>query len=178
MCIRDSNSGAPIYEDGYLPVITSTIHDIAVAGGLRGEAGGWNLDLSINYGSNRLDYGVENSVNVSLGGDHSPRKFNAGGMRYGQTAVNFDAQRDLDFGIGDTSLALGAEWRNENYKIVAGEPASYAVGPYFLSLIHISASLASVGAPPISPGKVRASGRRVKLCPEGVVAISVPSTAV
>src|SRR3546814_8560780 len=34
------NGGAPIYEDGYLPVITSTIHDIAVAGGLRGEAGG------------------------------------------------------------------------------------------------------------------------------------------
>src|SRR3546814_3633402 len=52
-------------------------------------------------------------------------------MRYGQTAVNFDAQRDLDLGFGDTSLALGAEWRNENYKIVAGEPASYAVGPYF-----------------------------------------------
>src|SRR3546814_754353 len=125
------NGGAPIYEDGYLPVITSTIYDIAVAGGLRGEAGGWNLDLSINYGSNRLDYGVEDSVNVSLGGDHSPRRFDAGGMRYGQTAVNFDAQRDLDLGFGDTSLALGAEWRNENYKIVAGEPASYAVGPYF-----------------------------------------------
>src|SRR3546814_14071712 len=52
-------------------------------------------------------------------------------MRYGQTAVNFDAQRDLDLGFGDTSLALGAEWRNENYKIGAGEPASYAVGPYF-----------------------------------------------
>src|SRR3546814_12133598 len=46
-------------------------------------------------------------------------------------AVNFDAQRDLDLGFGDTSLALGAVWRNENYKIVAGEPASYAVGPYF-----------------------------------------------
>src|SRR3546814_20028440 len=78
-----------------------------------------------------LDYGVEDSVNVSLGGDHSPRKFDAGGLRYGQMAVNFDAQRDLDLGFGDTSLALGAEWRNENYKIVAGEPASYAVGPYF-----------------------------------------------
>src|SRR3546814_6129716 len=65
------NGGAPIYEDGYLPVITSTIHDIALAGGLRGEAAGWNLDLSINYGSNRLDYGDEDSVNVSLGGDRS-----------------------------------------------------------------------------------------------------------
>jgi iron complex outermembrane receptor protein len=125
------NGGAPLYVDGYLPYITSEIRDIAATAGLRGAAAGWNLDLSVGYGSNRLDYGVENSVNVSLGGDHSPRKFNAGGMRYGQTAVNFDAQRDLDLGIGSTSLALGAEWRNENYKIVAGEPASYAVGPYF-----------------------------------------------
>ncbi len=125
------NGGAPIYADGYLPYITSEIRDIAFTGGLRGMAGGWNLDLSFGYGSNRLDYGVENTVNVSLGGDHSPRKFDAGGMRYGQMAVNFDAQRDLDLGFGDTSLALGAEWRNENYKIVAGEPASYAVGPYF-----------------------------------------------
>jgi len=125
------NGGAPIYEDGYLPFITSTIRDIALAGGLRGEAGGWNLDLSASYGSNRLDYGVENTINVSLGSEHSPRKFDAGGLRYGQTAVNFDAQRDLDLGLGDTSLALGAEWRNENYKIVPGEESSYIAGPYF-----------------------------------------------
>src|SRR3546814_15314314 len=91
----------------------------------------WSSDVCSSDLSNRLDYGVEDSVNVSLGGDHSPRKFDAGGLRYGQMAVNFDAQRDLDLGFGDTSLALGAEWRNENYKIVAGEPASYAVGPYF-----------------------------------------------
>lgn len=127
------NGGAPIYEDGYLPFITSEIRDIAATAGLRGTASGWNLDLSFGYGSNRLDYGVENTVNVSLGGDNSPRKFNAGGLRYGQMAVNFDAQRDLDLGVGKTSLALGGEWRNENYKIVAGEPASYAVGPYFYS---------------------------------------------
>src|SRR3546814_14131430 len=89
----------------------------------------WSSDVCSSDLSNRLDYGVEDSVNVSLGGDHSPRKFDAGGLRYGQMAVNFDAQRDLDLGFGDTSLALGAEWRHENYKIVAGEPASYAVEP-------------------------------------------------
>src|SRR3546814_8514918 len=115
------NGGAPIYEDGYLPVITSTIHDIALAGGLRGEAAGWNLDLSINYGSNRLDSGVEDSVNVSLGGDHSPRKFDAGGLRYGQLAVNFAAQRDPDLDIGATHLALGDAWPNANYRTTAGD---------------------------------------------------------
>ncbi|MDZ3831251.1 MAG: TonB-dependent receptor [Sphingopyxis sp.] len=124
------NGGQPIYPDGFLPLITSTIRDIAVAGGLRGETGGWNLDLSINYGSNQLDYGVENSVNTSLGSLGSPRKFDAGGLRSGQTSVNIDVQRDIDIGMGDTSLAFGGEWRNENYKIVAGEPASYIAGPY------------------------------------------------
>lgn len=125
-----ANGGRPFYPDGFLPLILSKIHDIAIAGGVRGETAGWNLDLSINYGSNRLDYGVENTFNTSLGGLNSPRKFDAGGLRSGQTSVNFDAVRDIDFGIGDTSLAVGGEWRNENYKIVAGELASYVAGPF------------------------------------------------
>lgn len=127
------NGGQPIYPDGFLPLITSTIQDIAIAGGLRGETAGWNLDLSVNYGSNRLDYGVENSVNTSLGSLHSPRKFDAGGLRSGQTSVNLDASRDLNLGIGSTTLALGAEWRNENYRIVPGQLESYIAGPYTFS---------------------------------------------
>src|SRR3546814_19214471 len=71
-----------------------------------------------------LDYGVEDSVNVSLGGDHSPRKFDAGGLRYGQMAVNFDAQRDLDLGFGDTSPALGAAWRRSEERRVGKARAS------------------------------------------------------
>lgn len=125
-----SNGGQPLFPDGFLPLITSEIHDIAIAGGVRGETAGWNLDLSINYGSNRLDYGVENTFNTSLGGLASPRKFYAGGLRSGQTSVNLDVVRDIDFGLGDTALALGGEWRNENYKIVPGEVSSYIAGPY------------------------------------------------
>ncbi|MGQ3101917.1 MAG: TonB-dependent receptor plug domain-containing protein [Sphingopyxis solisilvae] len=125
-----ANGGLPFYPDGFLPLITSEIRDIAIAGGVRGETGGWNLDLSINYGTNRLNYGVENSFNTSLGGLNSPRKFNAGGLRSGQMSVNFDAARSIDFGMGDTTLAVGGEWRNENYKIVPGEVSSYIAGPF------------------------------------------------
>ena len=128
-----ANGGQPFYPDGFLPLIGSKITDIAGAAGVRGEAGGWNVDASINYGSNRLDYSVENSFNTSLGGVVSPRKFDAGGLRSGQTSVNFDAQRDINLGLGETSLAVGLEWRNENYKIVAGELASYVAGPYTFS---------------------------------------------
>jgi len=123
----------PIYPDGFLPIIASEIRDIAIAGGVRGEAAGWNLDFSANYGTNRLDFTIENTVNTSLGGALSPRRFYAGGLRAGQMSINFDAQREIDFGIGNTSLALGGEYRNENYKIVAGEVGSYIAGPFTFS---------------------------------------------
>lgn len=123
----------PFYPDGFLPQIDSTIEDISAAVGVRGETSGWNVDLSLTYGTNALDYGVSNSWNVSLGSAASPRNFDAGGLRSGQLAVNFDAQREINLGFGDTSLAVGAEWRNENYKIIAGEPASYVAGPFAFS---------------------------------------------
>ncbi len=125
-----SNGGQPFYPDGFLPIINSTIHDIAIAGGIRGETAGWNLDLSVNYGSNRLDYDISNTFNTSLGSAGSARKFYAGGLRSGQTSVNFDASHDFDLGIGDTTIAFGGEWRNENYKIVPGELSSYVAGPF------------------------------------------------
>lgn len=128
-----ANGGRPFYPDGFLPIINSTIYDVAGAAGIRGEAGGWNLDLSINYGSNRLDYVVSNSFNVSLGGNVSSTRFTAGGLRSGQTSANLDVQREIDFGFGDTSIAGGFEWRNENYKIVPGELASYVAGPFAFS---------------------------------------------
>lgn len=134
---RDWSAGTatfvPIYPDGFLPLINSEIRDKAIAGGIRGETGGWNLDLSINYGSNTLDYNISNTVNTSLGGAGSARKFYAGGLRSGQTSINFDAQRGINLGLGETSLAFGGEWRNENYKIVAGELGSYVAGPFFFS---------------------------------------------
>lgn len=129
-----ANGGQPFYPDGFLPLITSDIEDIAAAAGIKGELGSWGYDLSVNYGSNRYDFGVENSFNTSLGGLASPRKFYAGGTRAGQTVVNLDVQRDLDLGLAKpVSLAIGAEYRNENYKIVAGDVASYIAGPFFFT---------------------------------------------
>lgn len=121
----------PIYADGFLPLIASTIVDISAAAGLRGATSGWDYDLSLVYGSNRLDYTIENTVNTSLGGAASARRFDSGGLRSGQTSVNLDLRRDLDIGIGQSvSLAFGGEYRNENYKIVAGELQSYVNGPF------------------------------------------------
>jgi len=121
----------PIYADGFLPLIASEIVDISAAAGLRGALGGWDYDLSVVYGSNLLNYKIENTVNTSLGGIQSARRFDAGGLRAGQTSVNLDFRRDLDIGIGESvSLAFGGEYRDENYKIVPGELQSYVNGPF------------------------------------------------
>ena len=122
---------APFYANGFLPLINSRIEDIAAAAGVRGEVGnGWNYDLSVVYGTNRFGFGVENSFNVSFG-QASQRKFDAGSLRFGQTTANLDIQRTFDVGFGDgLSVAFGGEYRNENFRIVAGDFQSYAGGPF------------------------------------------------
>ena len=121
----------PIYPDGFLPLIVSEIEDASAAMGIRGELSGWNTDLSVVYGTNRLNYSVENSVNTSLGGIVSNRRFDAGGLRFGQTVVNLDVQRNLPVSfLSELSLAVGGEFRNENFKIVQGEVQSYINGPF------------------------------------------------
>jgi iron complex outermembrane receptor protein len=121
----------PIYPDGFLPLIVSEIEDVSAAVGVRGEASGWNLDLSAVYGRNRLDYSVEDSVNTSLGGLASNRRFDAGGLRFGQAVVNFDAQRTIPVSfLSELSLAVGGEYRREYFQIVRGEVQSYINGPF------------------------------------------------
>ncbi|WP_228242091.1 TonB-dependent siderophore receptor [Porphyrobacter sp. GA68] len=120
----------PFYPDGFLPLIVTEIRDRAIAGGIRGDVAGWNYDLSAVYGANTLNFNVENSFNTSFG-QASQRRFDAGTLKFGQTTVNLDIQRTFDLGIGDgLSIAFGAEYRDENYKIEAGDPQSYLSGPF------------------------------------------------
>jgi iron complex outermembrane recepter protein len=123
----------PFYPDGFLPIIVSTVEDMSVAAGVRGDLGDWNYDLSVVYGSNSFQFGVTNSFNTSIGSPNSARRFDAGGLRFGQTSVNLDIQREIPFLSNGLSVAFGAEYRNENFRIVAGELQSYQAGPFAAS---------------------------------------------
>jgi iron complex outermembrane receptor protein len=116
----------PFYAEGFLPLITSKIEDYSIAAGIRGQNSGWNWDLSHVYGHNSFDFGVANSFNTSFGAA-SQTEFEAGGLRFGQHVVNLDVQREVIEGL---SLAAGAEYRHENFRIVAGETQSFAGGPF------------------------------------------------
>ena len=115
--------------DGFRPKSNVRNRDISLTTGLRGEAGGWNLDGSVTYGRNWITYRLRDSINYSLGAD-SPNRFLLGKFRSDQLIANLDANREFDVGLaGPLTLAAGAEYRRETWRSRPGDPASYAVGP-------------------------------------------------
>ena len=109
--------------------------DYAVTGGFKGELGdsGWAFDLASTYGKDDITINTVNSINRSLYIDtstlttqgFSPTDFHAGDFIASQWTSNFDLTRDFDVGMPTPlTLALGAEYRKEEYTIKAGDPAS------------------------------------------------------
>lgn len=126
---QDSRNVPEIYPDGFLPLISSDVTDYAATVGYQIELNDSTYDASITYGSNEFEFGVNNSLNTSLGAA-SPTSFNAGALKFAQFTVNFDATTQFDISGWDNplSIAYGLEYRDENYEITAGEEASYIDG--------------------------------------------------
>ncbi len=126
---NDNRNVIAIYPDGFLPLITTKMRDHALTGGLRGELGGLNFDLSMSYGRNKFDFRIINSLNASLGRS-SPTRFDSGGLRYSQWMVNLDLSRSAELSEAVSLLiAGGAEYRRETFRVRPGEPDSYRAGP-------------------------------------------------
>ncbi|HXA39766.1 MAG TPA: TonB-dependent receptor [Phenylobacterium sp.] len=126
---NDATQNIPsVYPNGYLPLINTHSNDFSIGGALKGEIAGWKSNFSIDYGWNNLKYGVEHTLNPSLG-PTSPHSFYAGQMTYDQTVGNADFSRDFAIGTaGPLNVAFGLEARDEQFKIGAGEPGSYERG--------------------------------------------------
>lgn len=116
-----------IYPDGFLPLLNPEVDDQSVALGIRGELGGWGWDASVNYGTNRFDFLITNSLNVTYGAD-SPTRADSGGLEFTQWTWNFDAVRDVDWFAHGATVAAGLEYRVDEYEIHAGERVSWADG--------------------------------------------------
>ncbi|EJL27978.1 TonB-dependent siderophore receptor [Novosphingobium sp. AP12] len=118
-----------LHPDGYIPYGNIGLRNVSATGGLRGEdLAGFDWDVSTGYGKSLIDNATSNSNNVSYG-LASPTKVYMGSTRYDQWTTNLDLTRKID--VGDEmplNLAFGAEYREETYRLIAGEPASYASG--------------------------------------------------
>ena len=136
----------PLTPDGFLPLIDTDLKDWAGTLGVRGEVAGWNTDLSLGYGHNEFFYTIRDSLNTSFG-PQSQSTFDAGGLDFGQWLANLDFSRQVEMGFASPlSVALGAEYRHENFKITPGELQSYALGPFFrASFVTTSANCAAQG---------------------------------
>ena len=125
-----SNSSLSIFPDGYVPVLPGRSIDYSINGGFNAELSGWKVDLAYGFGHNHLDQHAENTVNASLG-SASPTDFYVGQTEFNQQVVDLNGSKSLGDigGIDNLNIAMGAQWRRDNFQVHRGDPASYAVGP-------------------------------------------------
>lgn len=120
----DERNVPEIYPNGFVPEIRTALWDFSLAAGVRGSWKGWALDASHAFGSNAMDFVVANTLNASMGAA-SPAVFDAGGFRFSQQVTSLSASRSFGSVLQGLHVALGAERRAENYRLFAGEEASW-----------------------------------------------------
>jgi len=109
--------------NGFLPIINTKSKDINSAIGLRGTVSDFDVDLSLSYGRNTVDFRTLNSANYAYGSS-TPRNFYDGAVAYDQYVAGLDVTRKFDV-FQSLNVAFGVEGRREGYKITPGERASY-----------------------------------------------------
>ena len=134
----DGRTVPALYPNGFLPNLITTVEDASLAVGYRAPLSDtWDWDVSINHGRSKFGFHERNSVNVSwwyepLGTGiygQSPTSADTGTLKFDQTTVNLDFRGTIDIGNSEPlSLAVGGEYRSENYAIEAGDPVSYSYG--------------------------------------------------
>ncbi len=112
---------------GYTPYLDGSQTDLSISTGVDGEfSDGTYFDFSFGYGSNKLDYFLNNTTNPSLGLNADltipQRDFDVGGYKQEETIINADFSKLITDTI---NLAYGAEYHKESYTAMAGEPNSY-----------------------------------------------------
>jgi iron complex outermembrane recepter protein len=151
-----SRNSAAMYPDGFVPFINGDIDDRYAILGYRSRIGEWNADVSQTYGYNRLRNNISHTLNASIanldllngGQGISPSRFDAGGFSFGQLTSNVDFSRFFPGVLSGMNVAFGAEYRRENYQIVAGEPGSYIDADG----VGVGGNAGSQGFPGFQPG--------------------------
>jgi len=127
----DCFSFAETIPAGFVPRFGGDNEDMSLALGLRGVLDfgtGLNYDVSAQRGSNRTDFFIRNTINASLG-PATPRDFTPGGQEQTETIFNADFVYGIDLGMAsDLNVAFGYQYREEEFDLFAGDPASYALG--------------------------------------------------
>ncbi|PIF43964.1 iron complex outermembrane receptor protein [Chryseobacterium sp. 52] len=122
----DADGNIPeIYPTGFNPIEDTSITDFTFDNGLKFKVADWDVDFYNAFGSNRFTYEINNTVNATLG-VRSPTSFNAGGHSLLQNTTGFNASKQFKV-LQGLNIAFGSEFRYEQFEIIKGEEASYAM---------------------------------------------------
>ena len=117
---------------GFVPRFGGDNEDSALSVGIRGDfdlGSGLAYDFSLSQGSNRTDFFIRNTINASLGPE-TPRDFVPGGQEQTETIADAGFVYSVGAGLAsDLNVAFGAQYREEEFDLFAGDPASFALGP-------------------------------------------------
>lgn len=119
-----TGTGNPLYNGylGYQPTFQGDLLDYNATFGFKSEKSGWKQDISLTIGGNQQLYTVDGTLNQSLGAA-SPIAFKPGGFRFTNIIGNYDINKAI---TKNFAIAFGSEVRQETYKIIAGDTASYS----------------------------------------------------
>ncbi|HEV8630335.1 MAG TPA: TonB-dependent receptor [Thermoanaerobaculia bacterium] len=140
----DNRTVPAIYPNGFLPTIITEPIDTSLVLGYRGDLGtDWKYDFAASWGQSKFKFREENTVNVTWFYEPtnpsnptgprfnaSPTSADTGTLTLDQLVYTLDLTGILNWGMGSGPLylATGVEWRDDGYKIEAGDPVSYAYG--------------------------------------------------
>ncbi len=110
--------------EGYVPTFEGDLKDYNATIGFKSKIHGWNNDVSVTLGGNRMDFDVKNTVNFGMG-LQSPIAFKPGGFGFNHVVGNIDLSKPLNDMI---TVAIGSEFRTESFTIFKGDTASYVSG--------------------------------------------------
>jgi iron complex outermembrane receptor protein len=125
------NPAFTFFPGGYNPNFGASMTDLGLVVGARGAtAGGLSWDARGRVAENEVEYVISETINPSLGG-LSPTSFKPGALIQEETSFNLDFVKGFDVGslASDLNVGFGVEYRDETYKIRAGDRASIEAGP-------------------------------------------------
>ncbi|MBG0809961.1 TonB-dependent receptor [Methylosinus sp. H3A] len=121
---------------GFVPAETIHEEDWSLTGGAKGKVfDDVRWDLSLTYGSDKIDVGLNQSANVSLfndtlaafGAGWTPRQFYIGQYLRTLRTINLDLGKEVapSFLPAPVNISIGAENRHETYGVRRGDFFSY-----------------------------------------------------
>ena len=124
------NPRTDLFPGGFTPQFSGTATDMGIASGVRGTLeNDWSYDISGVIGQHETEFSIWNTVNPQLLHlqENIPTSYEPGGYTELDYTLNLDLSRpvDVEFLYSPLNVALGLEYRVEQYEINAGEKNSW-----------------------------------------------------